>query len=314
MLKNNYVELSEQFDNLVNTRKSIESSHGDDILGMINKKNLFTFNISEIDNMLIERQNLLNEHLKFAEDLSLKISSETSFFSDNLPFFDKFLWGIFGNKENHNILNELKELSVKSSRESGYVSYILSLNLKDELCKRERSLLHKKFMNDDSNYREKQKLLDKLNSTKTNLKALIEEADSVISSISSSEGMETLDMFTSNKGIALMSTISTSSTSDEIKRFQESLKRFYDNNSDTLQTLNIIDFVGEMLDFGTGFDIIMGFMQLDSLGKSKEKVREVREELSRELNELVSQSKKIKSTLQSVISENARLRIWFSVF
>lgn len=307
MLKNNYEELSNKLNTLITARKTIELDIDNAILNIVNNQNLLTFNLTDLDSKINQRNSLILEHFQYIKSLRDKISLETSNFEEKLPFFDKYFWGILGNKENNKTLSLFEELSTKSSIEVAAVSLLVSKDLREELSKIERSLIHNKLMSEDESYFDNQALFENLSNSQRDLKTLIEEADKVISSISSSEGMETLDMFTSNKGIALMSTISTSSTSDDIKNFQESLNRFYDNNRETLETLNIIDFVGDMLDVGFGFDIVLGFMQLSSLGEAKSQIKEVKEELSRELSELISQSNKVKSKLQHSISQKVRL-------
>lgn len=305
MIKNNYDQLITEFDKLRLELNSIDTTHGSDIIDLVNKDTLHTFSLVDINNLLTERKVLLRGLFNDAKRLKIKISSESLDFANKLTFFDKFLGGFFGNRDNYKNALALESLILSQSEFIGSVASELEHNLKGDLSRKERNLIHFYLLTNDNDYSSIHKDKDDLLLISSKINELISEADSVISSISSSEGMETLDMFTSGKGISAISSISTSSTNDSIRRFQSNVKKFYDFYREDLETLNIVDFVGDMFELGGGFDLIMGFAQLDSLGKTKDRIKEVRVELTREVNTITSEANKLERELQdSILAES----------
>lgn len=62
------------------------------------------------------------------------------------------------------------------------------------------------------------------------------------------------------KHIIKIEGVSTSSTNGSIGKFKNEVKHFYAQNQTDLTTLNIFDFIEDMLELDIGLDLMFGFM------------------------------------------------------
>lgn len=245
------------------------------------KEGTYLTNISELKSMIADYHRILLE-------------LETAY--KKQPFF-KRLFDFKSQSEISDIRNfiEEKEILMKKSLNSlhrekkkvldEYASYLMNVDGKDDLIKLAS------IQNSINS------LYDVVAKTKKSGDYALSEIDSAISSISSAETMETLDMFTSNKAISFISTTSNydakssiddaSSAIIKFKTNLESMKLKVEEIKET-SSIESLDFFFDMFFDNSAFDLIGGFMVLDALGNAKKQLVSAREKVITVMKELVN--------------------------
>lgn len=119
-------------------------------------------------------------------------------------------------------------------------------------------------------------LYNTINKTKKAGDYVLKEISEARSAISSAKSMETLDMFTKNKGISMMSSMSTSTARSEVNDVMPAINQFKKELEYTRLKVNevqldsswtTLDFIFDMSDNGF-MDTFSSFMVLNSLGNT----------------------------------------------
>lgn len=245
------------------------------------KEGTYLTNISELKSMIADYHRILLE-------------LETAYKKQS--FFNR-LFDFKSQSEISDIKNfiEEKEILMRKSLNSlhrekkkvldEYASYLMNVDGKDDLIKLAS------IQNSINS------LYDVVAKTKKSGDYALSEIDSAISSISSAETMETLDMFTSNKAISFISTTSNydakssiddaSSAIIKFKTNLESMKLKVEEIKET-SSIESLDFFFDMFFDNSAFDLIGGFMVLDALGNAKDELFSAREKVASVMNELVN--------------------------
>ncbi|MAA93740.1 MAG: hypothetical protein CML22_07255 [Rheinheimera sp.] len=161
-------------------------------------------------------------------------------------------------------------------------------------------------------------------SAKTTLeyaKKAINEISEASSSVSSAQTMEVIDMFSSNKGIAMMSSLSTASASSEIDDASRAIKRFTDalgqhskmvakiSDPMNMEWLDLgFDLAG--VDLGFDFSSIFSFLALSSassdLDAASRKIKETLPGLKSQLTRCSDASTQLAKELSAIAKEVCR--------
>lgn len=156
---------------------------------------------------------------------------------------------------------------------------------------------------------------------------VLTEINEALSAIDSASTMETIDMFTSNKGISLLSSMSTSDAKSEvddvfpaIEKFKKELEytRVKVSEVQLDSTWATLDLIFDIADIGF-MDIFSSFMVLDSLNNAENKLKEVEktirtvmETVNKDYNEIKSQlqdEQKIKDVFLEDIKIKAKMEL-----
>lgn len=145
---------------------------------------------------------------------------------------------------------------------------------------------------------------------------VLEEIEEAISAINSAESMETLDMFSKNKGISLMSSMSTSTARSEVEDVAPAIDQFKKELEHTRLKVNEVQFnsMWTTLDFffdmsDNGFmDTFSSFMVLNSLSNTESQLITVNETIKKIMNavnkdhdEIYDQLKNEKKTMETFL-------------
>lgn len=135
---------------------------------------------------------------------------------------------------------------------------------------------------------------------------VLSEINEALSAIDSASTMETIDMFTSNKGISLLSSMSTSDAKSEvddvapaIEKFKKELEhtRLKVNDVQLDSTWATLDLIFDMADVGF-MDMFSSFMVLDSLNNTESKLKDVEKTIKKIMESVNKDYAEIKSQLQ----------------
>lgn len=120
----------------------------------------------------------------------------------------------------------------------------------------------------------------------------ISEINDAISAVDSAQSTETLDLFTNNKAISLMSSMSNSSARDEsaaaahaVKKFKKELEytKVVIGEMELDTSWGTFDFVVDMMSDGGFLDTFGSFMALSALNDTEENLKEAKREVSKVL-------------------------------
>lgn len=151
---------------------------------------------------------------------------------------------------------------------------------------------------------------------------VLSEINEALSAIDSASTMETIDMFTSNKGISLLSSMSTSDAKSEvddvapaIEKFKKELEytRVKVNEVQLESTWATLDLIFDMADIGF-MDIFSSFMVLDSLNSAESKLKDVEKTIRKVMETVNKDYNEIKNQLQDeqkikdVFLENIKIK------
>jgi len=135
----------------------------------------------------------------------------------------------------------------------------------------------------------------------------ISAINAALSSISDAEDMEVLDMVSSNKGIAALSTMNNYDASNDIAEAQDAINEFKDALGKVKDHDNLpeaVDFVFDMLFDDMFLDLVGGFFVLSALSESKDslneafnKIEPIAEKLKNKEHELGNDLKQVQSEL-----------------
>lgn len=156
---------------------------------------------------------------------------------------------------------------------------------------------------------------------------VLTEINEALSAIDSASTMETIDMFTSNKGISLLSSMSTSDAKSEVDDVSPAIEKFKKELEYTRvkvsevqldSTWATLDLIFDIADIGF-MDIFSSFMVLDSLNNAENKLKEVEktirtvmETVNKDYNEIKSQlqdEQKIKDVFLEDIKIKAKMEL-----
>jgi ACT domain-containing protein len=121
----------------------------------------------------------------------------------------------------------------------------------------------------------------------------ISEIKDAISAVDSAQSTETLDLFTNNKAISLMSSMSNSSARDEsasaahaVKKFKKELEytKVVIGEMELDTSWGTFDFVVDMMSDGGFLDTFGSFMALSALNDAEENLKEAKREVSKVLD------------------------------
>lgn len=151
---------------------------------------------------------------------------------------------------------------------------------------------------------------------------VLKEISEARSAISSAKSMETLDMFTKNKGISMMSSMSTSTARSEVNDVMPAINKFKKELEYTRLKVNevqldslwtTLDFVFDMSDNGF-MDTFSSFMVLNSLGNTDGqlynvavKVEEIMKTINNDHNE-IKQQLDAEQNIKNTFVDNFRIQ------
>lgn len=151
---------------------------------------------------------------------------------------------------------------------------------------------------------------------------VLTEIDEALSAIDSASTMETIDMFTSNKGISLLSSMSTSDAKSEVDDVSPAIEKFKKELEHTRLKVNdvqldstwaTLDLIFDMADVGF-MDMFSSFMVLDSLNNTESKLKDVEKTIKKIMESVNKDYAEIKSQLQDeqkikdVFLENIKIK------
>jgi hypothetical protein len=145
--------------------------------------------------------------------------------------------------------------------------------------------------NNDSEFKENQDHLKAVNEMRTVVNNYVELIEEAASDVDSAQGMETLDLFTDNKGISILSTMENSSASDSIEavkeyspKFKEAVEKFKNYLNENKIDDPKISEIGDILDlyfdmfFDGGFDFTSLF-SLSALNDAEDDIEKLQEKV-----------------------------------
>lgn len=206
-------------------------------------------------------------------------------------------------------LNILEESSQKKLEEYNQKKHILNQYyniLKKENFSRTNLYNHEEKLKHDHHYyrtpiyRKTVDMYKKWKDAENNLDSLQNQIRTALSSIDSAQFTETIDLFSKNKGLSVLSSINTSSANDDIRRVKqklvtlkenlESLKEEQLHFSQSLKEVNdfpdlVIDLV---FDFGFDFTSIMSLFNLSDAEDSLKSLRSKTNSIENSIKEQVS--------------------------
>lgn len=288
---------------LVSTSKKIENSINEYLLKPLHVNNFSNFDSIPfsklIDDIGTEAEKLAESSIKLLGKLDEHIEK----FKDEVGFFDWFLFGLLGDHDKALYLRDLEKLAHKYTEQHIKIEELSKESIKKSVVEKEEKVIRTHLVISNEEYAAKYEALQKTKNIITKMSGLVTYGKSTISDIGSSEGFEVTDMATNNKALGIISTVSTSSTNDAIKKFQREVKKFHELYHADLATLNTFDFAEDMLELNIGLDLMFGFMQLSSLGDAKKQIKEIVEELEKEIDALLSTQISLeKEMLEAVLS------------
>jgi hydrogenase maturation factor len=156
---------------------------------------------------------------------------------------------------------------------------------------------------------------------------VLEEIEEAISAINSAESMETLDMFTKNKGISLMSSMSTSTARSEVEDVTPAIEQFKRELEHTRLKVNevqldsmwtTLDFIIDMSDNGF-MDTFSSFMVLNSLSNTEsqlitvgETIKKIMLVINKDHDEMQAQLKNETKTMENYM-EHFKIKATFDL-
>jgi len=135
---------------------------------------------------------------------------------------------------------------------------------------------------------------------------VLTEIDEALSAIDSASTMETIDMFTNNKGISLLSSMSTSDAKSQVDDVSPAIEKFKKELEYTYLKVNevqldstwaTLDLIFDMADVGF-MDVFSSFMVLDSLNNTESKLKDVQKTIKKVMETVNKDYSEIKGQLQ----------------
>lgn len=233
-----------------------------------------------------------------------------------MKFFDKWLFGWFADKSKVSKRNELKRLCTMFN-----ISAAENRNAATETAHKVQEQLTDYLMVTDEQYQ----TLHRIGRMHEQMKSTVESFSSKISSaksaVSSAKGMEVVDMFSKNKGIAILSSMQNSAASSRISEVKSALPAFkkavenysneihqFDASHISLGSVNdTLDLVTDLA-FGGGFDF-MSVFQLSKLSAASSNLASLSNAVTPVRNAVENNSRRTAEALDSYRQKTYQLAI-----
>lgn len=239
-----------------------------------------------------------SSRLKSAE--AARISEESAFaraeadhLRDTMNFRERNLGGWFGGDRGK--VAKVRELETKVAEFDLQAS---GLRQESEKCESDlKAIIDSHLRNCDESYRVLVQPYDRAAKMKDAIDVFLEKIDSALSEIGDAQGMETLDLLSSNKGISVLSYMENSEASDAIDEVRAAAETFqkavaaYDDFLESYRSPRIEAEIGDGIDLALdfaldGFDF-MSIFTLSALGDAEDELGGIREKAN-EFKKVVS--------------------------
>lgn len=201
-----------------------------------------------------------------------------------MGFWDRYFFGAFGNKAVISARNGQRSLQEKFNAEAQQFNNAANV-LNDSID----SKIGEYLLGADKNYKElvaAQSVSEAMKSEVDNFRAVVDEA---ISSVTSAQGMETMDLVSKSTAISLMSTGSNAVASGDIEEVREALPAFqkavqkYNAGMNSVKGVQLDTDIQDGLDLAfdlamDGFDFMSAFT-LSKLNDAQEELEELSEKV-----------------------------------
>ncbi|HAV11311.1 MAG TPA: hypothetical protein DCX32_02095 [Candidatus Moranbacteria bacterium] len=215
------------------------------------------------------------------------IRAEDGRLRETMNFRERNLGGWFGGDRNK--VARVRELEMKSAELDSQAS---NLGQEAEKCENDLKVFIDAYLrNCDASYQSLVQPYDRAVEMKKAIAVFLEKIDIALSEIGDAQGMETIDLLSSNKGIAALSYMENSEASDAIDEVRAAVKIFqeaviaYKDSSGGFQSSKIETEIGDgidlVFDFALeGFDF-MSIFTLSALGDAEDELSDVREKVNK---------------------------------
>lgn len=181
--------------------------------------------------------------------------------------------------------DRIQEITYFEERQQLLKKYLEKVTLRLSLY--EDMIKHEYYLANDNKYSALNRSCSAWQSAKTKYDKVIYEIDQALDAIDSAQAMETMDLFTKNKGISIMSSMSNSSASSEIddikpaiRDLENYLKELKIKEETIFKSVDISDLSDFMVDMFLDWDFdIMSFFTLSKLSSAEDKIKDLRRSL-----------------------------------
>lgn len=205
----------------------------------------------------------------------------------------------------------IEEIAYFEERKQLLDKYLEKVTLRLSLY--EDSIKHAYYIVHDSKYSALSRSYSSWETAKNKYNKVIYEIDQALDAIDSAQAMETMDLFTKNKGISIMSSMSNSSASSEvedikpaIRDLENYLKELKLKEETIFKSVDISDMSDLMVDMFLDWDFdIMSFFTLSKLSNAEDKIKDLKRNLrplGQTLSEQLSKREALKNHYFATLS------------
>lgn len=266
----------------------------------------------------LERQ-LADDTEKLEKTHSEKSDTQMQYQSlySQMGWRDKYLGGRLGG--NRQMSKSAKELKARINQYDSQIS-----EAKTKVTAIEKNIydsLKGYLIQNDDTCKQFQAFLDKIEEIRKVVECYIEKVDDALSQIDDAKGMETLDLFSQNKGISLLSHLENSEANDAMQRVKDSTEQFqedlrkYNNfiknycvqKLDGIKVDDTLDFILDMTLDAFNF---MSFFVLEDLSNAESKLTKLKSEVQEIQDEVKKQHEETEAKMKSYLSDIRRKLKW----
>ncbi len=242
--------------------------------------------------------------------LRLKLK-ESARFWEKMNFRERYLNGWFGGdkvkvRDRRNLEREISALRARIRRIA---------KKSDSFDRKLMEHISAQLSGSDDSYRKLLEVRKSLEKLKKSADWFGDKIDRALSEIDEAQGMETLDLVTKNKGIAMMSYFENSEANEAIREVSRSAPAFQKAMDEYNGFLKGRKFSGSIVAIDDGIDLVLdlifdgfdfsSFFTLSALNNAEEKMKEARNKVSR-IRKVVDESFRKAKSVESIYLKKVR--------
>lgn len=285
---------------------------GDKILDEI--KYLTNYSFEDNHKQIIEKINKLNLSVSnlipiIKYSLQFK-SNELIVYQNKVGFWDKFLFGIFGDHSKVESVERIKKVKKEIEDKLDKLHTYKSSHLLRNLSIKEKNIAHEQLLNSNDKYKNDINNINVIEKYLLDLIILKDLIKTALDDIDSAEFTETLDLVSSNKAISLISMVDNSNANSSIKNVSKKLKELKENYNFESMDLDTIDTIFDLVLDNFAIDSIMSIFVLQELSNMKDKVEELEKMINSKISNIENTIKSLKQNTDSYLNENLTLKAY----